>query len=72
MKLKDWGLFEKRFGIPPTEAKFSTEQTTFFIWIYMRKNNPEITEEQVIDMEITQDDIKRATEDFFGVKAVTT
>ncbi len=68
MKFKEWGEFEKRFGIPPTECKFNTEQSAFIVYLAKRSENPEITEEQVMDMDITQEDIKQATSRFFGVK----
>ena len=68
MKLREWGAFETRFGIPPTECKFSTEQTTFLVYLWKKIENPDITEEQVKDLDLTQDDIKVATERFFGVK----
>jgi DNA-binding MarR family transcriptional regulator len=67
MKLREWGEFEKRFGIPPTECKFTTEQTVFLVYLWKREQTSDITEEQVKDLDITQEDIKRATERFFGV-----
>ena len=68
MRLREWGAFETRFGIPPTDCKFNTEQTTFLVYLWKKADNSEITEEQVKDLDITQDDIKVATERFFGVK----
>ena len=68
MKLREWGIFEKRFGIPPTECKFTTEQTGLIVWFMMKETEPEITEEQVLDRDITQEEVTRATARFFGVK----